>query len=54
MAAIRARLKKLPHSELRVAAKSAGIGFSSAWRMREGQTPNPGIETVRRLLSAIK
>jgi hypothetical protein len=51
MTQVRAALKARPYSELKAAADAAGLPYTTAWRIANGDTPNPGVETVRRLLS---
>lgn len=38
---------RLSHSEVRALSSRAGVPFTTIWKIRDGTTTNPGIETVR-------
>jgi hypothetical protein len=48
MDAVQARLKGLKGFELDVLASVSGVPSSTLWKIRNGVTPNPGFETVRK------
>ena len=50
---IRVRLKVLSHADLRVLSATSGVPFTTLWKVRSGETPNPGIETVRQFVAHI-
>jgi predicted transcriptional regulator len=39
------------HAELQALAKQASVPFTTLWKIRSGETRNPGIDTVRKLLA---
>lgn len=45
----RARLQLLTWAEVQSLCDRHGAAFTTVWKVRQGQTENPGIETVRRL-----
>lgn len=47
MAEIRDRLGGLSHSEMQRLATIAQVPFTTLWKIRDGTTKNPGVETVR-------
>lgn len=44
------KLNALTDKEITALAASSGVGVSTLQRIRKRQTPNPGIETVRKFL----
>lgn len=44
---IRHGLSVLCRAELLALAKDSGVPFTTLWKIRVGETQNPGIETVR-------
>lgn len=46
-AAIRQELVALSHAELQHLARLSTVPFTTLWKIRDGTTRNPGIETVR-------
>lgn len=46
--AVQARLKGLKGVEIDVLAATSGVPSSTLWKIRNGVTPNPGFETVRK------
>lgn len=47
---IQAVLQALPKGELTRISRDSGVPFGTLWKVRSGETPNPGIETVRSFL----
>lgn len=47
---IRLQLQALRFADLEVLAQRSGVGFGTLMKIRAGQTPNPGIETVRKFI----
>jgi predicted transcriptional regulator len=45
---VQAKLKRLKGAELEALADSSGVPASTLWKIRNGFTPNPGLETVRK------
>jgi predicted transcriptional regulator len=45
---LRARLLPLGHSQLQKLALDSGVPFTTLWKIRSGETRNPGIDTARR------
>ena len=45
---IRERLGALGHSQVQALAKASEVPFTTLWKIRGGETENPGIETVRK------
>ena len=48
---IRQRLQALRFVDLEAVAQRSGVGFGTLMKIRTGQTPNPGIETVRTFIA---
>jgi predicted transcriptional regulator len=48
MDAIQVRLKGLKGFEIDALASVSGVPTSTLWKIRNGVTPNPGFETVRK------
>lgn len=46
VAAIRLELQRLGHAATQRLARLSGVPFSTIWKIRDGTTKNPGIETV--------
>lgn len=44
---VRDRLATLSHAEMRKLAAESGVPFTTLWKVRAGETKNPGVETVR-------
>ena len=40
----------LGHARLQALALASGVPFTTLWKVRSGETANPGIETVRKFL----
>ena len=49
--AIRGRLLGLGHAQLQALSVASGVPFTTLWRVRSGETANPGIETVRKFMA---
>ena len=47
-AQVRLQLQGLPDNGLREVADKSGVPFTTLWKIRAGETVNPGIETVRK------
>lgn len=47
---VRQRLAGFRHADLRALSKLSGVPFTTLWKIRSGETQNPGIETVRQFL----
>lgn len=45
---LRATLEALSHSQMLELARLSGVPFTTLWKVRSGETGNPGIETVRK------
>lgn len=46
VANIRSALLSLGHAQTQRLAKLSGVPFTTIWKIRDGTTKNPGIETV--------
>jgi len=44
---IKARLAQLSHAQVQHLSSESGVPFTTIWKVRSGETQNPGIETVR-------
>lgn len=51
---IQAVLQALPKGELTRISRESGVPFGTLWKVRSGETPNPGIETVRSFMPHIQ
>ena len=45
---IRAKLSGLTREQVGVLAECSETPFATIWKIRSGETPNPGIETCRK------
>lgn len=45
---VRDRLRQLTHAGIKNLAAKSGVPFTTLWKIRDGTTTNPGIDTVRR------
>jgi len=45
---IRQELQPLGTAQMRRLAELSGVPFSTLWKVRSGETANPGVETVRK------
>lgn len=50
---VRAHLLELTFAQLQRLAQASGVPFGTIWKIRAGDTTNPGIETVRRFVGCI-
>lgn len=48
MVEVRAELAGLAHARMQELAKLSGVPFTTLWKIKDGTTENPGIETVRK------
>jgi len=53
-AAVRAVLAKLSHAQMQDLSQRAGVPFTTLWKVRSGETANPGIETVAKFLPHVE
>ena len=51
---VRHALLKLSHSQMGALAAASGVPFTTLWKMRSGETSNPGIETVRKFMPHVE
>ena len=49
-----AQLAELTHAEMQGLASLSGVPFTTLWKIRDGSTKNPGIETVRLFAQHLK
>jgi transcriptional regulator with XRE-family HTH domain len=49
---VRESLSGLSTVQVRAIADAAGVPFTTLWKIKTGETANPGIETVRRFYGA--
>jgi predicted transcriptional regulator len=52
-AELQTMLQPLRTGDLTRISKASGVPFGTLWKVRSGETTNPGIETVRRFLPHI-
>lgn len=45
---VRQRLARESTADLKRLAQASGVPFTTLWKLRSGETSNPGIETVRK------
>jgi transcriptional regulator with XRE-family HTH domain len=50
---VRQRLLPLRHAQLQALARASGVPFTTLWKVRSGETQNPGLDTARSLLAAL-
>lgn len=46
---VREKLLALGHAQVRALAERAAVPFTTAWKIRSGETADPRLETVRQL-----
>lgn len=51
---VRARLKDLNLSQIGTLASLSGVPVATIYKIRIGQTSNPGIETVRKFMPHVR
>lgn len=44
---VRSRLTRLSHAQVKALAAASAVPFTTLWKVRTGETRNPGVETVR-------
>jgi len=47
---IRGSLQALSHAQVTALAEASAVPFTTLWKVRQGDTANPGIETVRKFM----
>lgn len=52
-AVVRGMLQELSWPDVKAMCASTGAPFTTIWKLRGGQTRNPGIETVRLIWPAL-
>lgn len=52
-AEVRDRLARLSYAQMRALAAASGVPFTTLWKVRTGETKNPGVETVRQFWPSI-
>ena len=45
---VRSFLEALGHAQVQELSGTSGVPFTTLWKIRDGTTTNPGIETVRK------
>lgn len=50
---VQAALKGLGHAQMQRLSELSDVPFTTLWKVRQGNTGNPGIETVRKFLPHI-
>ena len=45
---VRIALKDYAHAKMQALSAKSGVPFTTLWKIKTGDTPNPGIETVRK------
>lgn len=51
---IKSRLEGLSHADILSLSKASSVPFTTLWKIRAGDTANPGIETVRKFAGHMK
>lgn len=51
---VQAALKELGHAQMQRLADLSGVPFTTLWKVRQGDTKNPGIETVRTFMPHVE
>jgi hypothetical protein len=51
---VRAQLEMLGYGEVQALVSASGVPFTTLWKIREGETVNPGLETVRKFLPHLR
>jgi predicted transcriptional regulator len=51
---VRAKLERLTTAQLKLLAASSGVPYTTLWKVRDGTTENPGLETVRKFMTHIR
>lgn len=50
---IRARLTPMGHAQMQDLSRASGVPFTTLWKIRNGETVNPRIETVGQFFNLI-
>ena len=45
---VKAELAALSHADVQELSRISGVPFTTIWKVRDGTTENPGMETVRK------
>lgn len=45
---VRAALAALSYAQMQDLSRRSGVPFTTLWKIRSGETTNPGIETVKK------
>lgn len=53
VAEVRSFLEGLGHAQVQQLSTDTGVPFTTLWKIRDGTTVNPGIETVRKFYPAV-
>ena len=53
LSSIRQALRELNTAQVRRLADKTKIPFTTLWKIRSGETKNPGVETVRLFIAAL-
>lgn len=49
-AQVQASLQALGHAQMHALSRLSGVPFTTLWKVRKGETANPGIETVGKFM----
>jgi predicted transcriptional regulator len=50
-AEVQSDLLTLGHAQMQELARVSGVPFTTLWKVRSGETTNPGLETVRKFMA---
>lgn len=50
---VQEQLSALTHAEMQQVSAASGVPFTTLWKIRDGTTKNPGMETVRKFVPHI-
>lgn len=53
-AEVQAQLMRLGHAQMHELSRLSGVPFTTLWKVRAGDTTNPGLETVRKFMPHVK
>ncbi len=54
VADVKSALETLGHAQMHELSKLSGVPFTTLWKVRQGETGNPGLETVRKFVPHIE
>ncbi len=54
VASIRDRLAGLSHAQVQQLSRQSSVPFTTIWKIRDGTTENPGMETVRKFWAHVE